>query len=440
MPVLGLRGRLRRHNDRMTKRRRFWLFALVPAALLLATVVALRVWVGSADLRERVAREASAALGVPVQVEALEFAVWPLPALALRGVVVQTRPALSVARIEARPAWGALLAGRVQLATLVVRDAQLPQAGIDSLLAALSKKKQGNESPRGLQPESAENSPPLPQRIVARGLTWTDARGRSLTLDADARLGADALPDSVSARIVAGRLEGTRVNLDRESPERWQLKAGIGGGTVSGPLTLKGQGALRGPWKLAGQLQTTGVEVAALTAPARSLSGRLEAQTTLSGGAPTLGALADALQTQTKFTVRQAVLHGVDLAKAVRSVGLSRGGETRLDTLAGQVQTQGRAARLDNLVASSGVLAATGHVAVAANKALSGRVSVDLAGGVVGVPLMVGGTVDAPEVTLTRGAMLGAAIGTALLPGVGTGAGAKLGDKAGSGLGSLFGR
>jgi uncharacterized protein involved in outer membrane biogenesis len=90
MPVLGLRGRSRRHNDRMTKRRRFWLFALVPAALLLAAVLALRVWVGSADLRERVAREASAALGVPVQVEALEFAVWPLPALALRGVVVQT--------------------------------------------------------------------------------------------------------------------------------------------------------------------------------------------------------------------------------------------------------------------------------------------------------------------------------------------------------------
>jgi hypothetical protein len=76
-----------------------------------------------------------------------------------------------VARIEARPAWGALLAGRVQLATLVVRDAQLPQAGIDSLLTVLSKKKRGNESPRGLQPESAENLPPLPQRIVARGLT-----------------------------------------------------------------------------------------------------------------------------------------------------------------------------------------------------------------------------------------------------------------------------
>jgi hypothetical protein len=67
---------------------------------------------------------------------------------------------------------------------------------------------------------------------------------------------------------------------------------------------------------------------------------------------------------------------------------------------------------------------------------------VDLAaaalGGAVGVPLVLSGTLDAPEVTLTRGAMIGAAIGTTVLPGVGTGAGASIGDKIGSGLKKLF--
>jgi hypothetical protein len=155
------------------------------------------------------------------------------------------------------------------------------------------------------------------------------------------------------------------------------------------------------------------------------------------------------LQTQTRFTVKDAVLHGLDLVKAVQTIGLNRGGQTRLDTLAGQVHSQGRAAQLNNLVASSGVLSATGDVAVSPAKALSGRISVNLSagskigsalGGAVGVPLVVGGTLDAPEVTLTRGALLGAAIGTAVMPGVGTGAGVRLGDQLGEGLKKLFGK
>ena len=52
--------------------------------------------------------------------------------------------------------------------------------------------------------------------------------------------------------------------------------------------------------------------------------------------------------------------------------------------------------------------------------------------------LVVGGTLDAPSVTLTRGAMLGAAIGTMVMPGVGTGTGATIGDAIGDKLKGLF--
>jgi hypothetical protein len=154
-------------------------------------------------------------------------------------------------------------------------------------------------------------------------------------------------------------------------------------------------------------------------------------------------ALVAALRTDTRFTVSEAVINGIDLAKAVTTVGLSRGGQTGLDTLAGQVSTRGKAITLSNLVASSGVLAATGEVNIAPSRALSGRVRVDLTRGttgqVTGVPLALGGTLDDPQVTLTRAALLGAAIGTALMPGVGTSAGANLGDRVGEGLKGLFG-
>ena len=64
-------------------------------------------WLAHDGNRERLAREASAALGVPVALQRLDVAWWPLPAVALEGVSLQTRPAVTLARIEARPAWRA---------------------------------------------------------------------------------------------------------------------------------------------------------------------------------------------------------------------------------------------------------------------------------------------------------------------------------------------
>ena len=138
------------------------------------------------------------------------------------------------------------------------------------------------------------------------------------------------------------------------------------------------------------------------------------------------------------------MVHGVDLAQAVKTVGANRGGETHLDALAGSIATHGHAAELNNLVATSGALSASGNVAIAPNRSLSGRVTVDLVsgavGGALGIPLAVGGTLDAPSVTLSRGALVGAAIGTLIAPGLGTGGGAKIGDKLGQGPKGLFGK
>ena len=95
-------------------------------------------------------------------------------------------------------------------------------------------------------------------------------------------------------------------------------------------------------------------------------------------------------------------------------------------------------------MASSGVLSASGQVDVSASQALRGRVLVALGPGAigqaVGVPLVVGGTLQEPQLTLTRSALLGAAVGTLVMPGVGTGAGASIGEKIGNTLQGLFGK
>ena len=450
-----------------------WLLGTLAAGLLLAVAALLAVqhWVGSGDFKQRAEREATQALGVALTLGRIGLDWWPLPALAVSEITLKTRPPITVGRLEVRPNVSGLLQGRLAVSTVIVRQAVVAQKGVDAVLEALQKKKLLAQSNRDLEPDKASSFAILLSHVVLDDVSWQGLQGESLTVNAEAWLGADALPDKAQLTLVQSRfkglgdLRGTEVNLKRDGPlfaVAVELKGGVEKPVKRG--NLKGQIELQLPASggvagkppanhavMKGQLKTTGLDLSLVggdTGKQPLLSGQLDAQTSLSASAASAGKLLDALQTQSTFTARNASVHGIDLAKAVRTVGLSRGGETRLDVLAGQINTQGKAVQLNNLVASSGVLSANGNVAVAPNRSLSGRVNVDLgsnllptaAKGAVGVPLQVGGTLDAPEVTLTRAAMIGAAIGTVILPGAGTGAGASLGDKVGEKLKGLFGR
>lgn len=267
--------------------------------------------------------------------------------------------------------------------------------------------------------------------------------------------GAAGGRDELKLTVLAGALQGTRLSVQRIASQReWDVDLEIAGGTVKGRLELPQQPVQA--LAPSGQFETRNVELGVLlraqqleqgagSADLRAaMGGKLEASTTLRARSADWGGLLEGMQTESRFVVHQAVVHGIDLAKAVRSVGLSRGGVTRLDTLAGQVRTRGRAVELRNLQASSGALSAGGQVTISPDRQLQGRIDVNLGakvvGTAVGVPLLVEGTLDKPELRLTRAALAGAAIGTLIMPGVGTGAGATLGEKISDGLKGLFGK
>jgi hypothetical protein len=425
-----------------------WLsIALVVLSLALGIALfAAQRWVGTQDFRVRIEAEASAALGLPLRLQSVEVALWPLPGVSLQGLSLPVKPAITVGRVDVRPNWLALLRGEPMVGALLVQDAALSQAGLDALLKAVKARSGGKAQNT---PVNEPLLPPwLPHTTVLERLTWTNAQGASSTFNLRAELGSDGLPDELSASVLRGRFKDARLRLQRVASgtvadaagwPTWELELRLGGGSSKGQIAAKLPPAGSTALALRGQFETRDVEVSALTAPERTVSGRLEASTRLLANAASAAALPDALETQTRFHVKRAVLHGIDLAQAVKSVGLNRGGQTALDTLAGQVNTRGRAIQLSNMVASSGVLSATGNVSVSPARTLAGRVNVDMAPGVIGVPLQVGGTVDAPSVMLTRGALVGAAVGTVLAPGIGTGAGASLGDKMGEGLKGLIG-
>ena len=415
-----------------------WLLiaAAVVVVLLGGIAIALRSWVGSDDFRQRVAGEVSAAAGVPVELGGLTVDIWPLPAVAVDRVQVKSKPALTFERIEARPVWSALLQKKLEISTLYVRNAVISQEAIGAVAAAY--RKANPEKPRDKKAAPASDSAvSLPHRIVLDKVTWVDSRNNRSVIDATARIDDDGLPAQVDIDVSQGRWQGVQAKLQRAG-NRWTLNGRVGGGTITGRFETSKNN--KGEPQLQGEFDTANVEVSAFTAPSKTLTGRLEAHTNLQANLRDLGAVADVAQTQTKFTVRNAVIHGIDLAQAVKTVGMNRGGETRLDTLAGQLITRGRAAELNNLVASSGALSANGHVTMSAEKNLNGGLNVNVAeravGTAVGIPLVVGGTLDSPSVTLSKTALAGAAVGTLIAPGVGTAAGASMGDK----LKGLFGK
>jgi hypothetical protein len=424
----------------MTKLIKWVVILLAALALLLVgAAVALQHWLRTDDFRTRVEQQASAALGVPLRLGRLSVDLWPVPAVAADEVQLQTRPALSVGRVEVRPVWSGLLEQRLEIATLVVRKAVLPQAAITALGTAMQKKAKAAPKPVAAPPKSGPSLVAFPRRAVFDDITWIDEKGQRLTIDAEADLGGDGMLQHASFKILEGRYAGTHGSIERAG-EQWPLRIDIGGGRIVGKLQLTA-GRSGSSQLLQGQFKTDNVEVSALTAPTKVLSGKLEAQTSLRSEFRELGQIGDMMNTQTRFTVRDAVVDGIDLVNAVQTAGLSRGGITNLDTLAGQVTTQGKAVHLTGLVASSGALAASGNVSIAPSKALSGKVNVDVARskGTLSVPLVVGGTLDEPSVMVTRGAMVGAAVGTLLAPGAGTAAGVPAGDKIGETLRGMFG-
>ncbi|MDO9135718.1 hypothetical protein [Hydrogenophaga sp.] len=183
--------------------------------LLLLAVFALGQWTGSDGFRQRVEREATAALGVPVTLSRVAVEMFPLPAVALEGLNIEAKPALTLARVEARPVWSALLMGRLAVSTLIVREAVLPQATI-VLLGARIQDPARNPAPPGANDQATDLSW-LPRSIVLDDVTWISVQGRSSTVQAELALDEDGWPAETTVVVVRGALEGAKAQLQREA-------------------------------------------------------------------------------------------------------------------------------------------------------------------------------------------------------------------------------
>jgi uncharacterized protein involved in outer membrane biogenesis len=417
---------------------RRWLIGIAVALLLGVGVL---VWVVSArlptddEVAAKIAEGFEKRFGVALKVGGAHWSLLPVPVLVLSDIATDQPRPITLRRATLRLQLAPLLQRVIAVDEIEIESLVLPRASVRAFRGKGPKPQEGSGNVVALP--APWTLAPVPVELLRwRDVVWIDRRDISLAYDGDVRFDPGWRPRQ--ARLErASVTPPVRLRLDRQAgQDRWRTRIDAGGGTWNGVSRL--ETLPDGKLQFSAELEPRQIDIESLVQAfdrRTSVAGKFSGNTTLvaeAGSSEELGALIRSLHTRTTFSVQPATLTKLDVAKAVATAGVSRGGTTQLDELTGTVDTQGTedgvVIQYTNLKARSGVLTASGNLKLF-NRKLDGEIAVDLVDGVIGVPLKIGGTASDPELSLTGAALTGAAIGSAVLPGVGTAIGARVGQQ-----------
>jgi len=433
-------------------KRRIWRWVALGFVLIALAAMATPFLVPISGFIPELSALASKKLGQPVAIADLRLEMLPSPRVAIHGLRIGARNEIRVDRAHIVPDLLLLIAGHNVVREIRAEYVRVQQTA-PAMLRAIPKSEPGGDAV-------------LIQRVVLRNVKFEHRAFKLPEFDANVELAADL---SASFASFVTRDAALRLNVEPEggAKARFQLTASnwrfpltaapllfesleVQGRIDDGQLTLaKVNGRLYGgslagkanlqwsrQWRVNGQADLAGVALVpvqrALGKKDPRLAGRLGAKATFSSAARAPEQLLDALVLDAPFEVADGAWHGVDLSKAAElPLGkIDPGGATRFSELTGKFSLRGRRIKLDNLCIRSPTLVAGGHLEVAPDQTLSGKLDLSVAktAGFIGVPVALAGTAADPSVRLTKGALIGGLIGTLLLPGIGTSLGASAGN------------
>jgi hypothetical protein len=383
------------------------------AVLGLALVAGFAVWLSG--LRPQVEARASAALGVPVFVESLGFAIQHGPALALQHVTIGKEVPLALKRLEVMPdprqgsVWSTY--------RLLVADASLKPSELSALARILGSSASITElrfsglslrlgdlqvgSLAGSLERDSNAQIVLKLADPAGGLTL-EARPNAEGLTVNLAASPGTLPLLGRPQIGSVELRGV---LDDTGLRQGELGMTGYGGKFDGTLSM----GWAGPVSIESKLRLAAVSMNQVSRSLFERGGFGEGQ---ASGSMALRARAARWEELTRidnlvasFLVERGAIKGFDLGAALRerSPRPISGGDTRFESLRGRLEGDGREIRLwiDRL--DSGALTASGQLTVDSVQSLRGNLfaSVQVAGrGALHYPAQLAGTVARPSIQL----------------------------------------
>jgi uncharacterized protein involved in outer membrane biogenesis len=420
--------------------------------VLIAILAAVPLLVSLDDYRPQLEKMVSDKLKEPVSLKKLRLVGLPLPHLIVEGIEVGKADDLKIGAVSVTPDLMSLLGSTKVIRSIDIEGLVITQRALD------------------MMPEWTKADPkaePAAFKVLVQTIRLNNAKLQLNKttfgpFDALIAIGSDGAPEraditardgkfhasmepagekfkvKVSAKdwlLPAGppihfqALDVTGVASPTEADFR-DIKASLYGGSIAGRIALGWQKGLQ----LKGDFAVKDVELRDLVplfSPQTRLSGRLTAKPVFTANAPKPDQIANAMKLETPFDIQGGVLKGVDIEEAATSRKGS-GGETRFDTLSGYLAMDRGTQRLTGLKVESGSMGAEGHVTIAPDKSLAGRINakVNVVGKAgVSVPLNISGTVASPMALPAVGAIAEAGIS----------AGASVGSKLSGWASSLFG-
>ena len=410
------------------KRGQKWALGLgVAAAVLSAAWLAVAWWLPTdAELAARLTAEAEERLGVKVAIGSVRWALLPKPVVVVNDFRTQQAQPVVIRQLSAYPNVRVPLYRKLMFERIDIDDAVFPR---NSVLAFHGK-------PDAREPD-ADDGVPL-EHLGFRNLTWISYSGIAVAYDGEIDFDAHWRPRHAELRRPGASPPFTLTSAREGAADRWQMRIHVGGGTAHGNVALKP--ATGGALHLSGQLAPRDIEVASAlhTFNRRSpVGGKGSGQTVLSADGKSVGELARSLHTRTVLSIDPAAILRFDLDKAISTRGKERDGQTALQVLTGQMDTQNTAQGMrvtyTALKARAGKYSATGEATIYHSQ-IEASGTLYLAEGATGVAFTVSGPVKKPKATMPPGLFAGAVIGTAVLPGIGTTIGARIGGT----LGRIF--
>ncbi len=405
-----------------------WALGLgIAAAVLGAAWLAVAWWLPTdEDLAARLTAEAEKRLGVKVTIGSAHFALLPRPIVVANDFRTQQAQPVVIRQLNAHLNARALLQRKLVFERIDIDDAVFPRNSVRAFHA----------KPGASEPDAGAGA--LVERFEFRNLTWISHSGIAVAYDGEIDFDPHWRPRQAELRH-PGIKPAFTLTLTREADaDRWRTRIHVGGGTAHGNVVLKT--AANGVMHLSGQLTPHDIEVASAVDSFNRRSpigGKVAGQTVLSADGKSAGELVRSLHTRTTFSIDPATVLRFDLDKAISTRGKEREGQTALQELTGQLDTQntgeGMRATYTGIKARAGQHTATGEATIY-HRQIEASGTLHLVEGGIGVPFTASGPVAKPKVSVSPGSFVAAAIGAAVLPGPGPGIGTRIG----AALGRIF--